>query len=728
MANVSAPKVDRIHMNNNFKINISGRDLIIKTSGFAEQSNGSILLQYGETSLLATAVMSKREKEQAGFFPLTVNYEEKFYAAGKIGGSRYRRREGRSSDEATCHARLIDRAIRPLFPKELKREVQVVITILSWDKENEASTLGLLASSLALLISDIPWTKPIAAVRVGRVEDKFILNPTYEELEKSNIDVVFGAIEKDGILLNMIEGSFQQVDEKLVSDAYDFSRPYLEALINFQKKIQKEVGKEKITLEPLKTNGELETAVRGLLKDRLEKSVYLEGKMERAAAIDELKKEVALFIEENYPEETNFTENFFEEEVNKIIHKNLLEKEQRPDGRKLDQVRKLNCELSLLPRVHGSSLFSRGLTKSLSIVTLGSPGDAQLSERMEGSGKKRFLHHYNFPPYSVGEVKPMRGPGRREIGHGMLAEKALIPVIPSFETFPYTIRIVSEILSSNGSSSMASASSSSLALMDAGVPIKAPVTGIALGLAIDNSGKYKILTDIQGPEDHYGDMDFKIAGTKNGITAIQLDVKINGISEAIFKETLEKGKKARLHILEKITQTIEKPRENLSPFAPRVLILQINPEKIGKVIGPGGKMINQIIDECNASIDVEDTGRIFVTAEKEDDAKKAATWIESLTREVMAGEVFDGKVKRILTFGAFVELLPGQEGLLHISKMSSRRINKVEDVLNIGDTVSVKVIAIDEQGRINLALNKELNSHDRRNSRDKQTEKRNRRF
>ena len=700
-------------MTKKFKLEIGGRELIVDIKNLAEQSNGSVFLQYGDTLVLATAVMSDHKKEELSFFPLTVNYEERFYARGKIMGSRYMRREGRPSNEAVCNSRLIDRSIRPLFSENLNREVQAVITVLSWDGQNDPDTLGLLASSLALGISDVPWKGPLATVRVGRVEDKFILNPVYEEREKSSIDVVFSALShskdsENAILINMIEGNFDEVDEKLVTQAYQFSKPYLKKLLDFEKEIIKEIGKEKVALDVPQTELQLEKDIQNIIKGGLEEAVYQKDGSSKA----QLKEELVAFCQENYPDKISYAQKFLDEEIKKIIHKNILENEKRPDGRKLDQVRELHCEVGLIPRTHGSGLFQRGQTKSLSILTLGAPGDVQLVEGMEIVGKKRFMHHYNFPPYSVGEVKPIRGPGRREIGHGMLAERALLPVVPSFDEFPYTIRIVSEILSSNGSTSMASVSSSSLALMDAGVLIKAPVAGIAVGLVSDNKGNYKLLTDIQGPEDHYGQMDFKVAGTKKGITAIQMDIKVDGISEEIFKESLEKGRKARLEILEEMAKVLEKPRAELSPFAPRILIIQINPDKIRKVIGPGGKVINEIIEECGVSIDIEETGRVFITAEKEEAGKKALSWIKNITREVKVGEVFQGRVKRILDFGAFVEIVPGQEGLLHISRLAPYRVRKVEDVVNTGDIVPVKVISIDEQGRIDLSLNN--NKHDAR--------------
>ena len=702
--------------NQKFQIEIGGRELSVEISNLAEQASGSCFVRYGDTEVLATAVMSKYEREEEGFFPLTVDYEERYYAAGKILGSRYIRRESRPSDEAITTSRLIDRTIRPLFPENLKRKTQVIITCLSWDRENDPDIIGLIAASIAISESEIPWSGPITVVRIGRLKNgEMIINPTYAEREMSDLDLVLAAVsseasaKEEGILINMIEAEAAEVPEEVILKAVDFARPYLEKIINFQNQIIREVAKEKIKIETLPQDLELEKEIKEFLGDRLEK-VLFPRKTERVEDISVLKEELIFYIEGKYPGmgKGKYVKDFFEKEIERLIHENIILKERRPDGRKLDELREISCQVGLLPRTHGSGLFCRGQTKALSILTLGTPGDVKLLQGMEIIGKKRFMHHYNFPPYSTGEVKPIRGPGRRDIGHGMLVEKALLSLIPSFEDFPYTMRIVSEILSSNGSTSMASVSSSSLALMDAGVPIKEPAAGIALGLMQDKKGNYKILTDIQGPEDHHGDMDFKIAGTKNGITAIQMDVKIEGISEKILREALEQGKKVRNQILEKIKEVLEKPRRELSPFAPRILTIQINPEKIREVIGPGGKVINEIIRECGVSIDVEETGKIFVTAEKEEAAKKAIDWIKNITREAKVGEIFQGKVKKILDFGAFVEILPNQEGLLHISQISPSRVTRIEDFFRVGDIISVKVISIDEQGRINLSLMKKI--------------------
>jgi polyribonucleotide nucleotidyltransferase len=703
--------------NKKFKITLGGKELLIEIKKLAEQANADVLVRMGETMVLTTCVMSGHEREDLNFFPLTVEYEERYYAAGKIRGPRYIKRETRPSDEAICNARLIDRAIRPLFPKDFKREVQVIATILSWDGENDPDILGLISASLALTISDIPWSGPIGAVRVSRVENKFILNPDYATREKSPMDFILAGTEKNGeIIVNMIDGSFEEVGEGVILEAFDFAQKYLKDLIDFQKKIREEVGKEKISFELPPRDLELEKEIKEFLGDRLEKAIYQKKKEERMEEVAKLKEDLIYFIEGKYPgqEKTRYARDFFEKEIRRIVHENVLTREKRPDGRALDEMREIYCEAGLLPRTHGSGLFCRGQTKALSILTLGGPRDVQLLEGMEIVGEKHFMHHYNFPPYSVGEVRPIRGPARRDIGHGMLVERALLPLIPSFEEFPYTIRIVSEILSSNGSTSMASVSSSSLALMDAGIKIKKPAAGIAIGLmtkeGLDLSSEnknlpdYKLLTDIQGPEDHHGDMDFKVAGTRKGVTAIQMDVKIEGITREIFKKALEQAKKARFQILEKMEKTLPQPRPELSPYAPRVLTLQINPDKIRDVIGPGGRVIKEIIEKYEVSIDIQPSGLIYVTSEKEEAAKKAISWIKNITREIKVGEIFQGKVKKILDFGAFVEILPGQEGLLHISQLAPVRVRRVEDVIKVGDIIPVKVISIDEQGRINLSL------------------------
>jgi len=700
-----------------FKLEIGGKELKVEARNLAEQASGNVLVQYGGTMVLATAVMANYEREGVDFFPLTVDYEERYYAAGKILGSRYMRRESRPSDEAILTSRFIDRTIRPRFPGHIKRDIQVVVTCLSWDGENDPDIIGCFAASLALSISNIPWSGPIGILRIGKNEQGFILNPTYQEREKNNLDLAIAGLKSpsaeflgnekgDEVLINMIEMEGNETEKETILKAVDFAKPFLEKLIDFQKEIVEKIGRPKDKIEGPAENPELEKEIENFLGQGLEKALYQENKNDLMNEVNLLKKELVSHIQEKYPdkEKEDYAKDFFEKMIEKTIHENVIKHEKRPDGRKIDAIRNIECEIGLLPRTHGSGLFTRGQTKSLSILTLGAPGDVKLLEGMEKTGKKRFMHHYNFPPYSSGEVKPMRGPGRREIGHGILAEKALMPLVPGFDSFPYTIRIVTEILSSNGSTSMASVSSGSLALMDAGVPIPRPATGIALGLMQDNKGNYKILTDIQGPEDHHGDMDFKIAGTEKGITAMQMDVKIDGIGRKIIEETLSRGERRGCRFWGEITKVIPKAKPELSPYAPRILILQINPAKIREVIGPGGKVINEIIDECGVSIDIEDSGRIFITAEKEEAAGKAVDWIKNITHEVKVGEIFQGKVKRILNFGAFVEILPGQEGLVHISQLANFRVEKVEDVVKVGDIIPVKVISIDEQGRINLSL------------------------
>ncbi len=691
-----------------FSLKLDGKNIEVETNSLAEQANGSALVRCGDTLVLATCVMSKQNREDLGFFPLFVEYQEKYYAAGKIKGPRYIKRESRPSDEAVCNSRLIDRSIRPRFPKDVKREIQVIITVLSWDGENDPDLLGLIASSIALSISNIPWNGPLGAVRVCRKDSKFILSPSYEQKEGADMDIVFvGLLDNKEFLINMIEGSFQQIEEKAVLEAYDFAEKRIKKIIEFQNDIKKKSGKEKTVLELGAQDPDLEKEIKRFLGDKLEKAFFQKDKIKRSEQLDDLTKELSFFIEDKYEDndKLKYALSFLDKEADRLVHENVIKYDKRVDSRKLDEVRKIASEIGLIPRTHGSGLFSRGQTKALSILTLGGPGDQQLIEGMEVVGDKRFMHHYNFPPYSSGEVKPIRGPGRREIGHGVLAEKALLPLLPNVEEFPYTIRIVSEIVSSNGSTSMASVSGCSLALMDAGVPIKGLATGIAIGLIKDEeTGKYKLLTDIQGPEDHHGDMDFKVAGTRKGITVVQMDVKVDGISRKIMEDALDRAKKARFEILDVMEKTISKPRAELSPYAPRIYTVQINPDKIGELIGPGGKVINKIIDETGAEIDIQDSGLVFITSEKEEAAKEAVARVKSITREVKAGEVFEGKVKRILDFGAFVEILPGQDGLIHISKLSDKRVEKVEDVVKIGDSVSVKVISVDDQGRINLLL------------------------
>jgi polyribonucleotide nucleotidyltransferase len=694
-----------------FKTDWAGRELKVEIGRLAGQANGSVLLTYGQTTVLATTVIDK-DPAEVDYMPLSVNYEEKLYAAGKIKSGRFMKREGRSSDEAVLTGRMIDRAIRPCFNQKIRNAIQVVLTVLSFDKENDPDIPALVAASLALGISDIPWDGLVAGVRIGRssvgqagVEQEWILNPTYQAREKSDFDLVVAG--KNG-KINMLEGGASQVPEEVLLGAIEFAQPHLKKIIEFQKEIVSEAGKDKVDLKIKEPDPALVKEVKDWLVDKLEGAIYKPDKIERSNELLLLEKELIAVLDNDSSEKEAQIREIFQEEVDKIVHQNILKaangQEKRPDGRKLDEVRPINTQVALLQRAHGSALFERGTTQALSVVTLGGPGEGQMIDNMEIETTKQFMHHYNFPPYCTGETGRMMGPGRREIGHGALAEKALLPLIPKKEDFPYTIRLVSEILSSNGSSSMASVSGSSLALMDAGVPIKTHISGVAMGLMMESDDHYKILTDIQGPEDHHGDMDCKIAGTKYGVTACQMDVKIEGVTLEILKKTFEQAKKARLSIIKKMEEAIKEPRPELSPLAPRILTLQIDKEKIRDVIGPGGKVINEIIDQTGVKIDIEDDGLVNITSSDEEAGQKALKWIRNLTREVKPGEVFQGRVTKITDFGAFVEILPGQEGLVHISELASYRVERVEDVVEVGQMIPVKVKNIDELGRINLTL------------------------
>ncbi|MGB9598436.1 MAG: polyribonucleotide nucleotidyltransferase [Minisyncoccales bacterium] len=684
------------------KKEIFGKEITFHFNQWASQANFSLSVTLGKSTIFTTGVMGKSEQKEIDYLPLKVEYEEKYYAGGKIKGSRFIRREARPSDEAILAARMIDRAIRPLFPKELKREVQIINTVLSWDEKNDPDVLGLLATSFGLFVSDIPWQGPLSVVRVGKIKDQFLINPTYQEREISEMDIVFSAVLKNNqLLINMIEGRFRETKEKEILEAFAFAKPYLEDLINFQIKEGEKISQKKVLIE--KEVLEIDSKMRSFLKEKLESAFFKERKEEKTEKIEEVKKEFFSTFKIE-PEKKSIFERFFQEELKNLLEEKILNNDRRPDGRKPDEIRKISSQVSLLPRTHGSALFSRGQTKVLSIVTLGAPNDVQLLEGMEISGKKRFLHHYNFPPYCTGETQPLRAPSRREIGHGMLAEKAILPLVPDFESFPYTIRVVSEVLSSNGSTSMASVCSSSLALWDAGVPLERMVAGIALGL-VQKGERYKILVDIQGPEDHFGSMDFKIAGTKKGFTALQMDVKIEGISEKIFHELLLKSKTVLNQILQAMEKTLSE-RKNLSPFAPRIFIIKIEPEKIRDVIGPGGKMINEIIEECGVSIDIEPSGKVFVTSENEKAGQKAINWIKNITRKIEKGEIFYGKIKKLFPFGIMVEILPGQEGLVHISNLKKTGVENIFKNFKVGQIVPVKVLEIDQLGRINLTIKK----------------------
>ncbi|MBI2625943.1 polyribonucleotide nucleotidyltransferase [Candidatus Parcubacteria bacterium] len=681
-----------------FRREIAGRELIVEFSNLAEQANGSVIVRYGQTTVLATAVLSKTAREGVDYLPLLVEYEERFYAAGKIFGSRFIRRESRPSEEATLTGRLIDRAIRPRFDQRMRQEVQVIITVLSIDDENDPDVPALIGASLALATSDIPWQGPVAGVRVGGGAAGFTQNPTFKEREEGTLDLfVAGTKER----INMMEAGAKELPEAEMIQAIGVGFAAIKELIDFQEEILAKQARPKAKVLLAEPDPELKARFEQMMKDRLEQTLDASTKTELAAKLSALKEELVDALGEDKRTET---EGLFESAVNDAVHRNIVEQGKRPDGRAAGELRELNATVGLISRTHGSGLFMRGQTHALSILTLGTPSDQQLIEGIEIRGKKRFLHHYNFPPYSVGEIKPMRGPGRREIGHGALAERALKPLIPNADTFPYTIRIVSEILSSNGSSSMASVCGSSLALMDGGVPIAKHIAGVAMGLMMRDADTYVVLTDIQGPEDHHGDMDFKVAGTADGITAVQMDVKIEGVTPKILAETLAQAKRARGQILEVMERCIASPRAELSPYAPRIITLKINPDKIREVIGPGGKMINAIIADTGATIDIEDDGTVFIGSTSEESAQKAVQWINKITREVKVGEIYEGKVTRLMDFGAIVEILPGQDGLVHISELAPWRVERVDDIVRVGDTVPVKVKELGPNGKISLSL------------------------
>ena len=690
-----------------YTLDFAGRKLWVEIGKLAQQANGSVRVQYGETTVLVTTVINNKPKG-GDFFPLTVDYEEKYYAAGKIKGSKWIKRETRPSDEAILSGRVIDRSLRPRFDHRIRNEVQVVVTVLSFDGVNDPDMVGLFGASLALMISDIPFDGPIAGVRVGKKDGKVLINPTYAQRAGGDFDIaVAGPSQK----INMLEAGANIVSEKDIVQAIGAGSTAIEELLTFQKKIAKDYDTPKRAMDLFEHNPDLTAIVREFSAPRLESGLYTKTKEEFYKNLHAAHDDTLNYIKEKFKDDPDVTkkviqaEALFEHEIDRIVHKNILESEKRPDGRKLDELRDLSSEVAVLPHVHGSGLFQRGQTQALSVLTLAAPGLEHWVETMEiDLTKRRFMHHYVFPPYSVGETGRMGGGGRREIGHGALAERSLAPIIPSKEEFPYTIRVVSEILGSNGSSSMASVCGSSLALMDGGVPIKTPAAGIAMGLMLDGkSKKYKILTDIQGPEDHHGDMDLKVAGTKDGVTGMQMDVKVEGITLEILEKTMLQARKARLEILDHLTKTIATSRVELSPHAPRIQTITINPEKIGAVIGPQGKVINDIIDKTGAEIDIEDDGSIFITCNTPEGMEKAIAMIKHITYEPKQGDEFDGKVVRLMDFGAFVEITPGKDGMVHVSELREGFVKKVEDVVKVGDIVRAKVVKV-EDGRIGLSI------------------------
>ncbi len=696
-------------MTDTSSIEIGGKTLSLETGKLAKQASGSVVIRCGDTMLMASCVVSGKIRQGIDFFPLSVDYEEKMYAVGKIPGGFFKR-EGRPTEKAILTSRLIDRPIRPLFPDGFRNDVQVVVTPLSVDGENIPDVLAVIGASAALSISEIPFEGPIGAVRIGRVNGKFIANPTNSEMESSDMDFVIAATRTETL---MIEAAAKEVPEDVFVDALVFAQDAINKSIDLQEALCKKVGLPKMKYTTYAPNELISKYVKSGYEGEIKEALNIPDKEKQIDRLEVIAANIVESVKNSKDEDLKAAMKESPADVpaviksieKKIVRKMIIDEHRRPDGRKTDEIRPITCEVSMIPRSHGSGLFTRGWTQALTVVTLGSKGDAQIIDGLSAEeSEKRYIHHYNMPAYSVGEVKPLRGPGRREIGHGALAEKALLPVLPEEEKFPYTIRLVSEILGSNGSSSMASTCGSTLALMDAGVPIKAAVSGIAMGLVKEGSS-YQVLSDLQGLEDFLGDMDFKIAGTTRGITAIQLDIKIKGLSLAIVKDTFSQAKKGRDFILGKMLEVIPNPRQELSMHAPRVISFSINTEKIGLVIGPGGKNIKRIIEETGAQIDIEDDGRVFITSIDAAAAKNAQEQIEAIAMDAEVGKVYHGEVVKIMPFGAFVEILPGKDGMVHISKLSDRRVNKVEDVVQVGDKVDVKVTEIDSQGRINLTMN-----------------------
>ena len=681
-----------------FEMQLGGRPLIIESGKMAKQAGGAVLVRYGDTAVLVAATASKEPREGIDFFPLTVDYEEKLYSVGKIPGG-FIKREGRPSESSILASRLIDRPIRPLFADGFRNDVQIVATVLSVEQDNAPDITAMIGASCALSISDIPFEGPIAGVRVGLINDEFILNPTTAQQNESELNLVVAG-SYDAVM--MVEAGANELSEEVILNAIIFGHDAIKTIIEFQNKIVAEIGKEKRQMKLFEIPEEIITDVKDYALEKLDKALRNPDKLAREAEVSEIKADVAMFFAEKYPDDAKNIQLTLQKIVKSLVRKMITIEKIRPDGREIEEVRPVSCEVGLLNRTHGSGLFTRGQTQILTITTLGALGDEQILDGLGVEESKRYMHHYNFPAFSVGETRPSRGPGRREIGHGALAERALVPVLPSTEEFPYTLRLVSEVLESNGSSSMGSVCGSTLSLMNAGVPIKRPVSGVAMGLVKDGD-YYTILTDIQGLEDALGDMDFKVAGTTKGITAIQIDIKIDGLTRDILKDALAQANRGRSNILNKMLEVISEPSKELSPFAPRIITMKINPDKIRDVIGPGGKIIKKIIDETGVSIDIQDDGNVFIAAVDVEAGNKAVNIIESLVREVEIGGVYNGKVTRLMAFGAFVEILPGKEGLVHISQLALERVEKVEDVVSVGDEIMVKVTEVDRQGRVNLS-------------------------
>jgi polyribonucleotide nucleotidyltransferase len=690
-----------------YSMELAGRELTIETGKMAELANGSVLVRYGETTVMVNVTASKEPRDGIDFFPLSVDFEEKLYSVGKIPGS-FTKREGKPSDKAILTSRAIDRPLRPLFPKDFRNDVCVVATVLSVEPDNSPEVCAMIGASAALSISDIPFGGPTAAVNVGYVDDKIVINPTLEQREKSRLKLtVAGTKEK----IAMIEAGADEIPDDTMLQAIKEAHVEIKKVCDFISKMKEEIGKEKFEYKSFAVDASVFEEVSANFKERMNKDVQAVDKEVRDANMDKLTEDIVAYFTEKYGEEETAEKMYdistsIHDLEKKCVREMIYNEHKRPDGRKIDEIRPLSCEIDLIPRVHGSAMFTRGQTQVLSIATLGMASEEQILDGIDEETGKRYMHQYNFPSYSVGEARPSRGPGRREVGHGALAEKALVPVIPSVEEFPYSIRVVSEVLSSNGSTSQASICGSTLALMAAGVPIKRPVAGISTGLVTDPNGSdnYVMLTDIQGIEDFFGDMDFKVGGTEKGITAIQVDIKVDGLTYDIIEEAFARTRKARQYILDEVMlKQIAKPRAEVSKYAPKITNTVIKVDKIKDVIGPGGKMINKIIDETGVKIDIEEDGKVFIYSQDEENSKKALKMVEDIAKDIEVGQVYEGTVARIMNFGAFIELGGGKEGLLHISKISKERIKNVEDVLKVGDVIKVKVIEIDDQGRINLS-------------------------
>ncbi|MDF2502535.1 polyribonucleotide nucleotidyltransferase [Clostridium sp.] len=687
-------------MNHVLETTIAGRKMKVEFGKIGMISDCAIFMSYGETVILVNANASESPREGIDFFPLSVEYEERLYSVGKIPGG-FIKREGRPSEKAILHARAIDRPLRPLFPKGYRNDVQIVCTVVSVEQDNVPDILAMNGASMALCLSSIPFTTPVGTVSVGMIGDEFILNPTTQQREDSILNLTVCAT-KERVM--MIEAGGDEIPEDVMINAVDFAFNACQEVVSFQEEAMKQFGKQKIEPTLHKVDKDLAEDVKNFAFDMLKEAMYITDRDQRGEVLKSINKKLDEEFGEKYPGSSSEIGEVVYSTQKEIVRNMLLHEDRRPDGRSFDEVRKLGCEVGILPRTHGTGLFSRGLTQVMTVATIGALGDVQILDGLGTEESKRYMHHYNFPSYSTGEVRPLRGPGRREIGHGALAEKALEPLIPSEEEFPYTIRLVSEVLSSNGSTSQASVCGSTLALLDAGVPIKRPAAGIAMGLITsEDLSEEKVITDIQGLEDFFGDMDFKVAGTEKGITAIQVDTKIHGLSKNCIEQAIKGAKKARLLILEKINDCISKPREEMSPYAPRAYTINIHPDKIRDVIGAGGKTINKIIAETGVKIDINNDGKVFVMSNDGEGANKALKMIDDLTKDVKVGDIYLGKVVKTTNFGAFVEILPGKEGLVHISKLDVNRVNKVEDIVSAGDEILVKVTDIDNQGRINLS-------------------------